>query len=385
MNRLFFVIVLLHLSFTTAANFTQVFEWPDGMDFEWPSEVERTQALESGASEPDKIIEPHFMAVYRTRIFVSLQKSRRIPENGDCNKIEDATGLEVDTVGRMWVLDDGSLHCNSKLWIFDLSNNDKTNLIHHFPSSYYLHDLVLDETLNGYFAYIAQWGEEDIVVFGLERNQSWTVETPGIKLFSIALSPKDEPRQLYLSNLESNELFSISVTALHNGNLTANPKLIVKWTAVPYRMLMDNHGTMYAAFWKKNYIISWNINQPYQKRRIYEVEKLNTDWPFTFALDSSGTFWMTVFNKTGKKSSYRLLKAAVGEKPYYIRDCQTTADASQGKRQTDYSALIGSLAFFLVLSCTLNIWLTLRMRKSKNSNEKCNAGAVEKPTVQNPV
>ncbi|CAB3377176.1 Hypothetical predicted protein [Cloeon dipterum] len=286
------------------------------------------------------------------KIFPFMNETLITVENGDCNKIEDATGLEVDTVGRMWVLDDGSLHCNSKLWIFDLSNNDKTNLIHHFPSSYYLHDLVLDETLNGYFAYIAQWGEEDIVVFGLERNQSWTVETPGIKLFSIALSPKDEPRQLYL---------------------------------IPYRMLMDNHGTMYAAFWKKNYIISWNINQPYQKRRIYEVEKLNTDWPFTFALDSSGTFWMTVFNKTGKKSSYRLLKAAVGEKPYYIRDCQTTADASQGKRQTDYSALIGSLAFFLVLSCTLNIWLTLRMRKSKNSNEKCNAGAVEKPTVQNPV
>ncbi|CAB3379998.1 Hypothetical predicted protein [Cloeon dipterum] len=237
------------------------------------------------------------MAVFGTRIFLSLHKDESIPatlvslptssasssspkltpfpswgmqEYGNCDKIEQAAGLEVDAVGRLWVLDDGSCYCNnSKLWIFDLSNNDKIQLIHYFPFRYNLHDLVLDETPNGYFAYITRWGDQDIVVFSLERNESWIVKTPGMKIFSIALSPKEEPRQLYLTT----------------------------------------------------------------------------------------------------RPSYRLLKAAVGAKPY------TNEPSKSG--QTDNSVLIGLLTFFLVLSCTFNLWLYMRMRKLQNCNEQRNTGVVE--------
>ncbi|XP_065336588.1 protein yellow-like [Cloeon dipterum] len=350
MNPLLFVIVLLHLSLATAANFTQVFEWPDGMDYEWPSETKRIQALQAGAFKPENIV-PLFMAVFGSRIFLSLDKVDGIPvtlvslptskastaspkltpflswhmhEYGNCKNIEQPTGLEVDNVGRLWVLDSGSENCNSKLWIFDLSNHDQTVLIHHFPNAYYLHDLVLDETPNGYFAYSTQWGENDIVAFSLEREESWTVKTPGMRVLSTALSPKEEPRQLYLGKYNSTELYSTSVAELRNGNRTANPKPIGKWIGYnSYRMLMDNHGTMYAAFWEINYIISVNIYQPDQAQNFHEDEKMSTEWPFTFSLDSSGTFWMTEFIKTRTRPTYRLLKAAVGSKSY-MSEPQTT-------------------------------------------------------------
>ncbi|XP_065336576.1 protein yellow-like [Cloeon dipterum] len=337
MNPGFFVIILLRLSLATAVNFTQVFEWPDGMDYEWPSEESRTQALKDGTFKPVKIV-PLFMAIYGTRIFLSLEKYNvgipvtlvSLPTSSessappkltpfpswnihkkydDCNNIDRATGLEVDSVGRLWVLDDGiNDDCNTKLWIFDLSNNDHTILIHHFPFHYNIHDLVLDETPNGHYAYIARWGEQHIVVFSLEREESWIVETPGMNVFSIALSPKEEARQLYFSKYISTELYSIPIPENPHETQTANPKLIGNWKARPYRILMDNHGTI-------------------------------------------GRF--TGKGKTDKSTN---------------------------------SVLIGSLAFLLVLSCFVMLWLSLRTRNSIPYKEQCDDGvAMEITTIRNSV
>ncbi|XP_065336574.1 protein yellow-like [Cloeon dipterum] len=435
MDLFFIVVVLLRLSLATAVNFTQVFEWPDGMDYEWPSEASRTSALNNRTYFNPKLIQPIFMAVYETRIFLSLEKYNvGIPvtlvslptssetsappeltpfpswdmhnkdEYGDCNKIEEAAGLEVDAVGRLWVLDSGSENCNAKLWISDLFNNDKTKLIHRFSFGKYLADLVLDETPNGTFAYIARLYRNHIVVFSLERNQSWIVDTPGFMAYSIALSPKEEPRQLYLSHSFTNEFFSISVAALRNGIQTANPKLIGKWTRTQkYRMLMDNHGTMYIASFDENFITSWNTYQSMQEQRFLVVEGLNTVRPFTFALDSSGTFWVTEINETATKPTFRLLKAAVGAKPYYISDCQTTVPSTttvthinctceegvrfkEANKLTEEStnfALIGLIICFIfsIVVCTYNLWLNMRLRKLQNYIRQRDAGAVEMPTV----
>ncbi|CAB3377158.1 Hypothetical predicted protein [Cloeon dipterum] len=365
MNPFVIVIVLLHLSLATTVNFTQVFEWPDGMDYEWPSEESRTNALKDGTFKPEKIA-PRFMAVYKTRIFLSLYKFSNIPVTlvslptssassaspkltpfpswnmhgeRDCSKIQAARGLEVDSIGRLWVLDSGSENCNAKLWTIDLVNADHTKLIHRFSFRGWVNDLVLDQTpSSGTFAYISREDEQNIVVFSLEGNESRAVETLGVRAYSIALSPKKEPRHLYLSNFESSELYSMSVAALRNGTRTANPKLIGNWTGNhSYRMLMDNQGTIYAALWWINYISSWNTFQQFEEQRFQEDGKLDASWPFTFSLDSMGTFWMTELNETASKPKYRLLKAAVGAKSYMCEPPKT------GIRNFDYSALIACL------------------------------------------
>ncbi|CAB3382135.1 Hypothetical predicted protein [Cloeon dipterum] len=424
MNPCFCVIFLLRLSFATAVNFTQVFAWNEWA-FERPSKAIKTQAQRQESFNQENI-QPRYMAVYGSRIFLSLQKFDDIPETlvslrtssastsspklspfpslamnkwKDCNKIQAAKGLEVDAIGRLWVLDDGSDSCNAKLWTIHLANNDHTKLSVRFPFKKPMHDLVLEETPDGTFAYISMMGERNIVVFSLEKSQCWIVDTPGVHVLSIALSPREEPRQLYLGKSKSNELYSISVAALRNGTRTANPKLIGKWTANnSYRMLMDNRGTMYTAFLSPNYIQSWNSSQPFQEQRFFEVGRQIAIWPFTFALDSSGNFWMTVFHYKADKPKCRLLRAAVGVKPYYITDSTTKGVSTvttnctscikggsvAGKRQTDEStnyALIGSVALFLVLSFIISPWLCLRMRNMRNSNEQ----ETEMPTFPNPV
>ncbi|CAB3387295.1 Hypothetical predicted protein [Cloeon dipterum] len=363
-------------SLATAAKFTQVYQWNE-LDFEWPTEESRAQALKNGTFKPGNI-DPHFMAVYGSRIFLSLDntfagipaslvslptssassappKLTPVPswdihgKEGDCDKIEKAKGIDVDSVGRLWLLDRGSFKCNIKLWTIDLSNNDQTKLIHHFPFHSLMHDLVVDETANGTFVYISRGGlldEEHIVVFSLERNESWIVHTPGINVFCIALSAlKDqEPRQLYLGEWSSNELHSInSVATLRDG--TANTELIGKLTAHPYRILVDNHGTMLAAFFSVNYISSWNTSESFAEKRFHEVDVLNSGKSFTFALDQNGTLWMTVFDIV-REPKYRLLKAAVGEKSFQATPELQVATVS-GEVQS--RKLMNSSVFFVFL------------------------------------
>ncbi|XP_065335149.1 protein yellow-like [Cloeon dipterum] len=360
----FFVAIFLlgfsSLAMATASIFNQVFEWNE-LDFEWPSEESRTQAVKDGTFRLGTI-EPRFMAVYGSRIFLSLEKFPGIPVSlvslptssassappkltpfpswdmhlngsGNCNKFHMAQGLQVDSIGRLWVLDECSINCTAKLWIFDLSNN-KTELLHRLPfRANRMHDFVLDETPNETLAYITFWGDDYILVFSLERKDSRIVDTPGIDVFSVALSPKDqEPRQqLYLGKDNSNKLYAIYVSALRNGTRTAEPKLIGTWDAVQsYRMLIDNHGIMYAAFLDNNSIYSWNTSQPFRDHRFHQVTGLEHALPFTFALDQNGTLWMTVFDNK-REPRCRLLKAAVGTKS--IEDSPGSS-CSCNKRQT---------------------------------------------------
>ncbi|XP_065335126.1 protein yellow-like [Cloeon dipterum] len=376
-------IFLLDLSsLATTANFNQVFKW-DELDYEWPSDANRTKALEDGNFKP-KNIEPRFMAVHGTRIVLSLYKHHiSIPaslvslpmsssassappkltpfpswdmhEKGGCNKIEEVTGLQVDSVGRLWVLDNGSENCNAKLWKIDLANNNHIKLIHRFPFQKWMHDLVLDETPNETLAYITRGVEQNIVVFSLERNKSWFVDTPGIKAYSIALSPNnkdEEARQLYLGEWNFNELNSISVAALRNGTRIANSKLIGKWTAISsYRMLIDNQGTMYAAFQGNNFIYSWKTSQPFEEQRFHEVAGLDTGLPFTLALDQNGTLWMTVFDDK-RKPRYMLLKAAsvfLSDHPTFkVSGFNSTSFAINGG-EPQRRILINSSVFFVLL------------------------------------
>ncbi|CAB3388682.1 Hypothetical predicted protein [Cloeon dipterum] len=331
------IFLLCLSSLSTAAKFTQVYKWSE-MDFEWPSEATRTQALETGTYNPEKIY-PRYMAVYGTRMFLSLEKLVGIPATlvslpttsasyappkltpfpswdlhlhdfGSCNKIEWAVGLQVDSVGRLWVLDSGSdNYCNAKLWTIDLINNDDTKIIHRFPFHGWMHDLVIDETANGTFAYISRWGELHMVVFSLEQNESWRVNTPRTRVISLALSPKEKPRELYLGKYNSQELYSIPVTALHSGAKTAHPKRIGKWSTIDsYRMVMDNNGTVYSAFLSDNIIQFWNTTQKFQAQRFYEAAGLDSFWPFTFAADPHGTLWIAVFDEE-RKPRYRLLNS----------------------------------------------------------------------------
>ncbi|CAB3379966.1 Hypothetical predicted protein [Cloeon dipterum] len=392
--QLSIVTFLLALSFSNAANFTTVYNWEQGMDYVWPSDAIRTKALADGTFQPEKIWS-EYMAVHEKRLFLSLYKNDGIPvtlvfiptssassvspkltpfpswhmhdKRNYCSTIQAAKGLEVDAIGRLWVLDDGSKDCGPKLRIFTLANDAQEHFMHEFSltynQGYNLHDLVLDKTHNnGYFAYITRKGENHIVVFSLEKNESWTVNTLGIKFFSIAFSPKakEKPAQLYLSDYYSNKLCSFSVAILRNQNRDVSSlTLIGEWTKRPYRMSTDSNGTMYAAFFAESYISTWKISQPFQEHRLYEVGALDNSLPFSFSLDSSGILWMTERKRTWGNPEYtsRLLKMAVGSKSYIFDSTEATpttvplASNTSGRGRENKNCDHNLVVLNVVLSC----------------------------------
>ncbi|XP_065336952.1 protein yellow-like [Cloeon dipterum] len=292
------------------------------------------------------------MAVFGERLFLSLSMDTGIPANlvwlptsgssaappklapfpswnmqkqDYCDTIQLAKGMEVDPEGRLWVLDDGRGSCSSKIWIFDLLNNDTTERVHRFPhkvvsSSFdkrWLHDIVLDKTPDDQLAYIVNLKSEDIVVYSRKMDKSWLVKAPGGDWFSLALSPdRETTRQLYLLKYSSNGLYSVPVSELKNEGGIADVKLIGGWSDRPYRMVFDSANILYAAFYEQSYASKWNVSEPFREQRFHEVGTQDDFWPFTFALDTNGSLWMTERNETGGVKKHKLLKAAVGAKPY---------------------------------------------------------------------
>ncbi|XP_065334861.1 protein yellow-like [Cloeon dipterum] len=347
----FYAAIFLHglCLMANAFDFTTVYEWKK-FDFVWPSGADSSNGQIKDKYRP-KNVSPAFMAVFGERLFLSLEAYRGIPatlvwlptsdtstappkfapfpswelhKKDNCETIQKAKGLETDPDGRLWVVDQGSSNCSGKIWIFDLLNNDTTELVHQFPDKVVsnsfdersLRDMVLDKTPDDYLAYITDSKPEHIVVYSRKMDKSWSVKTPWRFWHTLALSPDTEARQLYLTRHDYTGLYSVSVSELRNEGGSAAVKLIGEWTRKPYRMLIDSDNILYAAFNEKSYLSKWNISEPFLEQRTHEVGTLVAIVPFTFALDTNGTFWMTERNASGRVDRTKLLKAAHGAQSY---------------------------------------------------------------------
>ncbi|XP_065351723.1 protein yellow-like [Cloeon dipterum] len=349
MSSFFFAIFLHGLCLANAINFTTVYEW-DELDFVWPSEANSSNGqIDQNFNSMD--IYFRYMAVFEERLFLSLDLKTGIPatlvwlptrststappkltpfpswdlhKKDICSTIQAAKGVETDTDGRLWVLDEGGSVCPSKLWIFDLTNNDRTDRVHQFPDTVVphsykkrkLYEVALDKTPDDFLAYIAATSFGQIVVYSRKLDKSWSVKTTRDRWLSLALSPNREARQsLYLIGiLGSKVLNSVSVSELKNEGGSAAVEFIGEWTESPYRMLIDSGNVLYAAFYGQNYLSKWNTSEPFREQRFHEVGRLYASWPFTLALDANDTLWMTERNVT--EARHKLLKAAVGATSY---------------------------------------------------------------------
>ncbi|XP_065350254.1 protein yellow-like [Cloeon dipterum] len=348
---LFYSAIFLHaLCLANAINFTSVYEW-DELDFVWPSKTNGSKGqIEQYFNSSEVYF--RYMAVFEERLFLSLDINIGIPATlvwlptrststappkltpfpswdlhkyQNCDSIQWAKGMQVDTEGRLWVLDEGGSVCPSKLWIFDLAN-DTTERVHQFPetlvSHYYkkrfLSETVLDKTPDDYLAYFADYQSEYIIVYSLKTNKSGPIKTPGVKWQSLAVSPinREEARQLWyiIRRSDSKELYSVSLSELKKGGeISAAAKLIGAWPGMPYKMVIDSANVLYAAVFSKNYLSKWNISEPFLEQRFHEVERLGAEWPFSLALDANDTLWVMERNESGINNRHRLLKATVGQ------------------------------------------------------------------------
>lgn len=396
-------VVCVSFLLTTVANgqrFKVLYEW-NYINFTWFDEDHIQSAVTSGRYIPENNIISG-IKYYDDYFYITLPRMKegvpatlaRIPakayENdtepllepfpswgmnteGDCNAFQNVQNVEIDTKGRMWILDGGrtstmtklaSTKCRPRLVIFDIKNN-QTVTNYYFPETVtnnrsYLYDLVLDDVDGGY-AYITDNSGADpgIIVYSAKKGKSWKVRdnatmraspesiefrvsgtaiTAPINLAGIALGTRttnskdhtfvSQDRTVYFCPLSSSHLYSIDSSDLKDENLQ-NPsskiKDLGKKSSQTDGMVTDEHGKLYYGLLGDSSIAIWDPKTPFTSgQKIIARDTTHIQWPDSLTFDDDGNL-LVVTNRLQKfiygqinisEPNFRILEAAVGVKSY---------------------------------------------------------------------
>jgi len=274
---------------------------------------------------------------------------------GDPSALQYVQSMEIDTQGRMWVIDAGRLnildalsgHSNRvkngppKLLVFDIK--EKTLLREFvFPNDVagwktsFLNDIVLDETNE--VAYISNASGEDneggIIVYDYKTNlarsfqhssthtekrgtrfdingEKYTFATPSD---GIALAP--DGMHLYYCALSGFTLYRLDATVFSNFSATIQEvkdtiEAVGEKVSQSDGMTFSNKGILYYGALQKNSVYYWNPSDesknkkqlPNQKVLVHDDETMQ--WVDTFGFDNNGNLLFTT-NKLQKFLSGQL-------------------------------------------------------------------------------
>ncbi|XP_071448643.1 major royal jelly protein 1-like [Hetaerina americana] len=324
-----YILAVAPVCVSSRYNYEVVYAWKV-IDYNWPSPKDREEAVENGDYIPKNNVISG-VKIWEDRVYVTVPRlvpgvpstlnwvpwvpatewnlySKKEPlstpltpfpcmesqKPGDCYAIQNVQSMEIDPLGRMWVLDVGRRNlmtpvpdnkCSPKILILDLKNGGKQLRMHVFPEEVasrndsFLNDLVVD--VNGspdgsdWFAYISESGGPPdrggaIVVYDLKNDESWKVIDPSSMSFDlsastariggqtaklifnvdgIALSPVGKEQSfVYYCPLGSLHLYSIPASVLRtvkDQNVTQYVRDLGKKRSQTDGMMMDNRGQLY--------------------------------------------------------------------------------------------------------------------------------------------
>lgn len=385
------------------AQFRVIKEW-DYINFTWPNFAVYNEAVRAKTYLPQNIIVAGVM-YYESSFYMSLPRMRDgVPATiakiskegdstpllepfpswemntlGDCSAIQNSQNVEIDTKGRMWIIDSGRVEtlsrnpknvCKPKLVIYDIPHKSVV-ATHVFPeevagaNSTYLYDLVVDES-DGDYAYIADNSAKDpgIIVFSLKGNASWKIRhesmradpqatqfkvdgisvTAPINVAGIALGPLahrsngtlaiNVDRQLYYSPISSYNLYAIGTASLKNESYSKQSEFngrvvdIGKKASQSDGIIMDNNGVLYYGLLGDSSIAKWDSRTPFASgQKVISRDAVYIQWPNSFTFDMSGNI-VVLTNRLQKfiygrmnvrEPNFRLLSAHVDSKSYLYR------------------------------------------------------------------
>ncbi|XP_057323338.1 protein yellow-like [Microplitis mediator] len=384
--------------------FREIFRW-NTMDIVWPSEEIRTKVMDRNEYIPENNAIAG-IKFWRKRMFLTIPRLKHgvpitlgvvpaEPQNrdwspkveaypswdmqavGDCSALQFVQSMEIDTQGRMWILDTGRTatmtteaksRCPPRLVIVDIEKNGEVLRSHTFPESVtsydkvLLNDIVLDHTDGGY-AYISDTSETDpgLIVFSLSENTSWKIRhdsmkpkseaigfsvartwiTSPIPIDGIALSPVDVPqRYVYYSPLSAFNLYAIPTSVLKNNtqNVDSFVRDIGRKSSQTDGMMMSATGVLYFGLLADDAVAMWDTkNQPsfVTGQRIISRDHVQMQWPDTFGFDEEGNLWCVtnslqnfINNKVDPTvANYRVIRISTGTKSYQYHEDGTAPPA----------------------------------------------------------
>ncbi|XP_065336412.1 major royal jelly protein 1-like [Cloeon dipterum] len=335
-----FLLLVSLLGVSSAFKFEPVYDW-EPFDYNWPSEEIKNKTL-NGSRFDLRQIEPWYLAVYEDRMFLSLSRfnsevpailvwlpisqqstspkltpftSLELQEFGNKKAMQDVRGVEVDSTGRLWAVDNGNYEeFPGKLWIFDLRNNDTVILVHSFPSQVVdvpreLNAVALDQTSDDWFAYVSDLRSLHLIVFSLARNASWSVDIGQNRASGLAISPCPDRSRLFVAEADDEQMLGVALTELRAGNRNLSVSLLGRRESRTSKMAMNRKGVLYSEFMNNRSLNTWNTKQPFKEESFYLGDSLLDYYrPIVFNFDQADNLWLLTANKISPR--FRLFKAA---------------------------------------------------------------------------
>ncbi|CAG5126280.1 unnamed protein product [Candidula unifasciata] len=354
MNRLSATSFCLLFVYSTAQRFGQaelVYEW-DTVEFDWPSEAEKAEALRNGTYVPERNlvvgIKVHKDDVYVTipRWFwttghpVTLAKivtvnnetklrpypSWAFQKQADCKSFQFVMSMEIDpNTDRMYVIDTGRVGnilnlCPAKIYIFDLKSDTLLEM-HELPDSVvnrtknFLNDIVLDY-INGSvrYAYMSDAYDSRLIIYDFETKSAFYLKDPSMDIErnasvitfngeeydyilsainGIAISP--DFNYVYYCAVSSYSLYQIPTSTLRNMSSAKDTGIRRVGTKVSQTAALayGNNNLYYGAL-GLNAVYFWDLKQDMMKQKV-GMDKVSLQTQTLLVRNDSAMQWPDTF------------------------------------------------------------------------------------------
>jgi len=298
----------------------------------------------------------------------------------DPNGIRYVQSMEIDSLGRMWIVDVGRLYFlsnnasdaqngSARLFIYDLNLNVFIRN-YTFPDSVassstsFLNDIVIDQTR--WIAYISNaGGNGSIVMYDYNSNTSWSwshfsmqVDNSSVPIVignlsldfrtpvdGIALS--QDLRTLYYCPLSGIRLYSIGTQYLYNFNSYSDLQRSAAVNDMGVKGYSDglafsNTNQLFFGELQTSAVYQWNVDSGVigGNANILVQDNITMQWPDTFAFDGHGNLWF-VSNKLqlflsnlmvfgGSEINFRIWKVYVNAGSY-LEGNEDNSNGAKGK------------------------------------------------------
>jgi len=328
-------------------------------------------------------------SVYTSSYYHSHREIKPFPDYdlhtvGDCNEVQNPLAMEVDpNTGYLYVVDTGIVgglsevpvsNCPAKIVVYDL-NHASSRSGYRVVKSYTIPDHVINRNDSNSvlssialdykyphadkvrYAYIADSGENRLIVFDFLTEKSWTFSDPsmaehqkdtvvingqqydvGSGLSALALSP--DFNYLYWSGMGSDQLYQMPTWPLRSDVNMSTAGLVrsMGHKAGNTDDMVHGKDSLYYGALSRDAVYRWEKRHDMLDQHVPEdLVAMNTQtqlvqnwetvqWPDTLCIDERGNLWFTTSRQhlflTGNmnlnETNFRIFKLPVGDYPYLL-------------------------------------------------------------------
>ncbi|KAF4526882.1 hypothetical protein B566_EDAN013793 [Ephemera danica] len=327
----------------------EVYNWAQ-FDFQYPNDVARQEAIESGSFIPVNSSAPASLEVYGNRVFISLPRWKNgvpatlstVPfpsdtpspllspypdweanRQGNCDGLTSVYRMQVDKCNRLWVLDTGTVNsfvnaeniCPVQIVVFDLLTDE---IIYRYrlpdypncncgtprDAFVYISDTVGYQLIVVDAAAERAWSVRDKTMFPSPEGGTFNVGGETFELMDgvmgLALSPESSPdRWLFYSSMSGFTQRAVRTATLRNQSIATQSPTAFQTSRYARNSqagdsAMDQNGVLFFGLLSDQSVACWNTRKNFERKNIVKLAKNDEllQFPVAVVVDQISRLWV---------------------------------------------------------------------------------------------